>query len=146
MFTIDDLNNVTAYLLELWGPMAPDEIRQFLDHISRVTRIRLFPFDPFASDPERVIEPMVFPPIQEITRLLEEWNQENPGRNFVRHLFFHGNPDTNQNRRSREEWERNHPGPEEVVVHEFRVGNPALLTGEQRRVVEDILRNWNSER
>ena len=101
--------------------MTPVEIRQCLDRIAQEAGIPLLPFDPFAADPERVIEPMVFPPIQEITRLLEEWNQENPGRNFVLHLFFHGNPDTNQNRRSREEWERNHPGPEEVVVHEFMV-------------------------
>lgn len=146
MFTIDDLNNVTAYLLTLGGPRTPVEIRQFLDHISRETKIQLFHFDPFSDDPERVIEPMVYPPIQEITRLLERWNQENPGRNFVVHLFVHGDPNTFQNRRFREEWERIHPGQEDVVVHEFSIGNPDSLTRDQRGVVEDILGNWNSER
>ena len=35
MFTIDDLNNVTAYLLKLRGPMTPVEIRQCLDRIAQ---------------------------------------------------------------------------------------------------------------
>ncbi len=34
MFTLEDLNNLVAFLLEEQGPLTPVEIRQFLDRLA----------------------------------------------------------------------------------------------------------------
>jgi len=140
MLTIRDLDDITAYILAQRGPMLPVDIRQVLDKIAQesgffnvtgITEKEIWEF---------VIDPMYYPPMQAITRQLEEWDRKNhsDGR-IVVHLFYAGSPQRNKNRHRRKLWEMSHPGKEEVIEHEFTGGEPNRLTVEQKEEFEWIL-------
>lgn len=77
--------------------------------------------------------------MREITQKIETWMENNPERRQVVHLFFSQSMEQRERRVRRDEWERNHPGQEEIVEHEFTAGNADLLTEEQRRELRRIL-------
>lgn len=140
MFTYNDLNNITVYILEQRGPMLPVDIRQVLDRIVREANIPILPvWDSEARNRDRVIDPMLYPPMQEITRQLEEWDIYNPDKAIAAHLFYAGNPQSQENRDHRKEWEKSHNGPEEIIDHEFTIGNSDNLSEEQKDEVDRIL-------
>jgi len=130
MLTVDDLNNVAAYILSQRGPMHPMELRQFLDRIAREAGI---------LHQEAVIDSEFHPPMRQISRQLEEWDRINPGRSSgFDHLIFWGNPRSLDNQRRKTAWLIAHPPREEVVDHEFNTGNPDILNESQKREVDQI--------
>ena len=143
MLTIYDFNNVTAYCLELMGPMLPLNIQRNLEKIAREAGLFIKPWNSekeIENTRNGVIDVTQSPPMEAIAHQLKVWDPENSGRRFVVHLFYAGSPHTTKNRRRRQEWERNHPGNEEIVEHEFTAGNSDLLTAQQKEEVEQILK------
>ena len=141
MLTIYDLNNITGHILEEGGPMLAVDIRQYLDRIVRESKIPIFTEDLFKEiDPDRGIDPMLYPPMQAITQQLKVWDRDNPGKTSVVHLFYAGSPHTVENKRRRSEWERTHPGFEEIIDHEFIAGDHLALSAQQKEEVEKILK------
>lgn len=148
MFTLEDLNNVVAFLLEEQGPLTPVEIRQFLDRLAEEHKLPVDLTDEIFNrinenstlrHSERVLDSNLYPPMREITQKIETWMENNPERRQVVHLFFSQSMEQRERRVRRDEWERNHPGQEEIVEHEFTAGNADLLTEEQRRELRRIL-------
>jgi hypothetical protein len=77
--------------------------------------------------------------MQEITRQLEEWDKNNPGRGTIAPLFYAASPQSMENRSRREAWKLCHPEREEIVDHEFTIGNSDNLSEEQKDEVDRIL-------
>ena len=128
---------------------SPVEIRQFLDRLARETNLPI-DFDEIFNNingsrtlchPDRVIDPNLYPPIQEINRQIETWMKNNPERRLVVYLFFSRSMEQRERRVRRVEWMRRHPGQEEIIELDFMAGDPIRLTERQR---EEALRIFQS--
>ena len=155
MLTLDDLNNVVAFMLKE-GPLTPVEIRQFLDRLAEENRLPIDLIDTINNSningrrilrhTDRVIDPNLYPPMNVVTSEIQRWERENPGMVGVVHLFFSPNTPLRLREDLRRTWMDEHPGREEVISHEFQAGDPDLLTEEQRQEVRRILTLLNGER
>lgn len=142
MLTIYDLNNITAYFLELQGPMLPVDIRRAVERIVREGGLFIKPWwseEEIERIRNGVIDVTQSPPMQAITQQLESWDRDNPNNETVVHLFFAGSPSTRENRRRRQEWEMSHPGGEDIIEHEFSAGTAMALTTQQKEEVKRFL-------
>lgn len=94
MFTLEDLNNLVAFLLEEQGPLTPVEIRQFLDRLAEEHKLPVDLTDEIFNrinenstlhHSERVLDSNLYPPMREITQKIETWMENNPERRQVVH-------------------------------------------------------------
>lgn len=132
MLTINDFDNVAAYILNQKGPMMPMELRQLLDRIARGAGV-LVPRD-------EPIDPECYPPMRRISDSLEVWTKNNQESGNVVHLITFGNTQELNNQERQRNWEDNHPGQGIVILHELAVGNPHELSEDQINEVERFSR------